>query len=206
MAIKRLRSSTLAINKYNPSITQPIGSAYWLMIGVPNRVVSATRIKEYDVGLNAMKANFHINAATPTLESFIRKNTVFYFQDEKGYCKRQVHLWETFLETDKNRWKPVETFFHSFFHAQSLTTFWIAVDKQLPVDIVIRMKDDVNQHFPGAFLWQQDGGWANTISNHKDEQDGQEIHHVNELKDRLEKWEGLNYYNKARRSWDNIKQ
>ena len=43
IAIKRLSSKTLAINKYNPSITHPIGSAYALMTGVPNLVVDAKK-------------------------------------------------------------------------------------------------------------------------------------------------------------------
>ena len=41
IAIKRLSSKTFAINRYKPSMTQPIGSAYSLMIGVPNLVVKS---------------------------------------------------------------------------------------------------------------------------------------------------------------------
>ena len=91
MAIKRLRSSTLAINKYNPSITKPSGSAYWLMIGVPNRVVSATRIKDkkrlcwikcndHVEGLSSKSCNTH-SGKFPFFATMRKNEVTYHFLD-----------------------------------------------------------------------------------------------------------------------------
>ena len=63
-----------------------------------------------------------------------------------------------------------------------LTALWISVNKQFSVNIIIRMEDDIDQHFPGSFLRNQDGCRAYTISNHEDEQQCQKVHHVNKLR------------------------
>ena len=64
-----------------------------------------------------------------------------------------------------------------------LTAFWISVNKQFTIDIVVRVKNNINEHFPRSILWDQNCSWADTISNHEDEKYTQEVHHVYELKD-----------------------